>query len=381
MNPKMDNIDDEWESFLSSQNVADVEMDTYHQDSIPNCFGYHLAKEKEICEMTEPDKIVYDGETPIASDIYISTKSKIAYLNQPIDLNRIFWGIHIIPYCIPNEGIIKKQMKFNSMTEEELNIIKENLKKEVYFDEQIITSIQNPTGRIKFKDIRKISVGISKKDIISYRIKKKSAFYNCFVMIMRIKIEGIYKEYHIKIFNTGKIEIPGVQNDDIYELILGRIINVLSPFISDLDYNQKSITVLINSNFNCGFYINREKLHELFKYKYNIQSIYDPCSYPGIQSKFYYNPNVEIQTGSKIPESKKHLYDNIIEVSFMVFRTGSILIVGMCDEYVLYKIYDFLKELLSKEFHTINQKVITEDIKVNKDKKKKIRKKVLTVDI
>ena len=377
----MDNIDDEWESFLSSQNVPEVEMDTYHQDSIPNCFGYHLTKEKEICVTDEPEKIVYDGETPIATDIYISTKSKIAYLNQPIDLNRIFWGIHIIPYCIPNEGIIKKQMKFNSMKEEELNIIKENLKKEVYFDEQIITSIQNPTGRIKFKDIRKISVGISKKDIISYRIKKKSAFYNCFVMIMRIKIDSVFKEYHIKIFNTGKIEIPGVQNDDIYELILVRIIEVLSPFISDLDYNQKSITVLINSNFNCGFYINREKLHQLFKYKYNIQSIYDPCSYPGIQSKFYYNPNVEIQTGSKIPETKKHLYDNIIEVSFMVFRTGSILIVGMCDEHVLYKIYDFLKNLLSTEFHNINQKVIMEDIKVNKDKKKKIRKKVLTVDV
>jgi hypothetical protein len=381
MNLKMDNIDDEWESFLSSQNVPEVEMDTYHQDSIPNCFGYHLIKEKEICVTDEPEKIVYDGEIPIATDIYISTKSKIAYLNQPIDLNRIFWGIHIIPYCIPNEGIIKKQMKFNSMTEEELNIIKENLKKEVYFDEQIITSIQNPTGRIKFKDIRKISVGISKKDIISYRIKKKSAFYNCFVMIMRIKIDSVFKEYHIKIFNTGKIEIPGVQNDDIYELILVRIIEVLSPFINDLDYNQKSITVLINSNFNCGFYINREKLHQLFKYKYNIQSIYDPCSYPGIQSKFYYNPNVEIQTGSKIPETKKHLYDNIIEVSFMVFRTGSILIVGMCDEHVLYKIYDFLKDLLSSEFHNINQKVILEDIKVNKDKKKKIRKKVLTVDV
>ena len=36
----------------------------------------------------------------------------------------------------------------------------------MYVDEQIITSINNPTGRIKFKDIRKISIGISKKDII-----------------------------------------------------------------------------------------------------------------------------------------------------------------------------------------------------------------------
>ena len=65
----------------------------------------------------------------------------------------------------------------------------------------------------------------------------------------------------------------------------------------------------------------------------------------------------------------------------MVFRTGSILIVGMFDENVLYKIYEFLKELLSNEFHNINQKVITEDINVVKDKKKKIRKKILIVDI
>jgi hypothetical protein len=383
----MDQIDHEWETFLSTQTVQEHSIHIYEKDSKPNCFGYYKKEEIEISE--DIDEIISENIdidntiAPISSDIYISTKSKIAYLNQPIDLIRIFWGIKIISYCIPNEGIIKKQMKFNSMTEEELNLIKENLKNEVYYDEQIITSIQNPTGRVKFKDIRKISVGISKKDIISYRIKKKSAFYNCFVMIMRLRIEGIYKEYHIKIFNTGKIEIPGVQNDDIYELILIKIIDVLGPFITsgtELAYNQKSITVLINSNFNCGFYINREKLHELFKYKYNIQSIYDPCSYPGIQSKFYYNPNVEIQTGSKIPEAKKHLYNNIIEVSFMVFRTGSILIVGMCDEFVLYKIYDFLKSLLSNEFNNINQKVISEEIKINKDKKKKIRKKILMVD-
>ena len=212
---------------------------------------------------------------------------------------------------------------------------------------------------------------------MSYRIKKKSAFYNCFVMIMRIKVDGIFKEFHIKIFNTGKVEIPGVQNDDNYNMILLNIVKVLQPFIKTeiLDYNQKSITVLINSNFNCGFYINRERLHEIFKYKYNIQSIYDPCSYPGIQSKFYYHTHLEQQTGIKMLDDKEQ-----IEVSFMVFRTGSILIVGMCDEKVLYDIYEFLKDLLIVEFHEINQKVIKEEVKVSKDKKK-IRKKTLTIQI
>jgi TATA-box binding protein (TBP) (component of TFIID and TFIIIB) len=369
-------LDDEWEMFLSNQMTTDNDVEE-EDNSATNCFGYHKNSHLEKSVVVEEIKRDLSIEIPKASDIYISTKSKIAYLSHSMDLNTIFWGIKIIPYSTPEEGIIKKQMKFNSMTEEELLIIKENLKNEVYYEEQIITSIHNPTGRIKFKDIRKISVGISKKDIMSYRIKKKSAFYNCFVMIMRIKVDGIFKEFHIKIFNTGKVEIPGVQNDENYNMILLNIIKVLQPFIKTeiLDYNQKSITVLINSNFNCGFYINRERLHEIFKYKYNIQSIYDPCSYPGIQSKFYYHTHLETQTGVKMLDDKEQ-----IEVSFMVFRTGSILIVGMCDEKVLYDIYEFLKDLLIVEFHEINQKVIKDEVKVSKDKKK-IRKKTLTIQI
>jgi len=407
----MQHLDNEWELFLSTQKSGNdaIDSDYIAEQKNSSCFGYNddidididksVIKKIDITKHTVKDNFTERATTtttttttnnediidiPLASNIYISTKSKIAYLNQMIDLSTIFWGIRIIPYSQPTEGIIKKQMKFNSMKEEELAIIKEHLKNENYYDEQIITSIHNPSGRIKFKDIRKISIGISKKDIMSYRIKKKSAFYNCFVMIMRIKVDNVFKEFHIKIFNTGKLEIPGVQNDNIYETILSNILTTLQPFIITdlpLGYKQKSDTVLINSNFNCGFYINREVLHELFKYKYKIQSIYDPCSYPGIQSKFYYNPNVEVQTGSKIPEDKKHLYPNIVEVSFMIFRTGSILIVGMCDETVLYCIYEFLKKVLITEFHNINQMIITDENRIVKDKRKKIRRKIMTIDI
>ena len=65
----------------------------------------------------------------------------------------------------------------------------------------------------------------------------------------------------------------------------------------------------------------------------------------------------------------------------MIFRTGSILIVGMCDENVLYTIYEFLKVLLTQEFTKINQKVITAENTPIKDNKKKIRRKVILVDI
>ena len=363
----MATIDDEWNNFISDESPLSDD------DSI-----IENENDAEIQSINTADN---NTKPPKATEIYISTKSKIAYLNQAIDLKDVFWKIPIIPYSTPENGVIKKQMKFNSTTIEELNLINENLIQTNFYEEQIITSINNPVGRIKFKDTRKVSIGISKKDIMSYRCKKKSAFYNCFVLIIRIKIHDLFKEFHIKVFNTGKLEIPGIQNDFIFENVLQNILMVLQPHIADkIEYLQKSDTILINSNFNCGFYINREVLFDILKFKYNIQCIYDPCSYPGVQCKFYYNPEVEVQTGSQILQEDKLKYKNIVVVSFMIFRTGSILIVGMCNDDVLYIIYEFLKKLLETEFHKINQKIITSE-NIIKTKKKKLRKKIIVVSV
>jgi len=383
---KETNIDDEWANFISTTNedTTSDEEDNYDTSEIAE----FIKKDEEF--LSANISFDFDCKTPKASNIYISTKTKIAYLNTPMDLKHLFWNIPVIPYANPCNGVIKKQMKFNSTTEEELNIITENLKSETYYEEHIITSINNPSGRIKFKDIRKVSIGVSKKDLMSYRCKKKSAFYNCFVLILRMLVNGIYKEFHVKIFNTGKMEIPGVQTEEIFQMILLLVVDTLQPYMSSpLKYKDNSEeTVLINSNFNCGFFINREILNDILKYKYNIQAIYDPCSYPGIQCKFYFNPDTEIQNGSQISAENKELYTNIKEVSFMIFRTGSVLIVGKCDENVLMIIYEFLKTILNNEFKNICQKnmklngepeVVTQN--KEKDKKKKIRRKTITVTI
>ena len=222
---------------------------------------------------------------------------------------------------------------------------------------------------------------------MSYRCKKKSAFYNCFVLILRMKVEAVFKEFHVKVFNTGKLEIHGVQSESNFQMILIQILETLQPYMEEkLDYKDDSDeTVLINSNFNCGYFINRETLYDILKMKYNIQAIYDPCSYPGIQCKFYYNPDIGIQNGCQISEENKHLYKNIKEVSFMIFRTGSVLIVGKCDESILMQIYEFLKIILSNEFKSICQKNIKNEIETIgtniKDKKKKIRRKNIIIEL
>ena len=100
---------------------------------------------------------------------------------------------------------------------------------------------------------------------------------------------------------------------------------------------------MINSNFTCGFYVNRERLHQIIKNKYNLNSNYDPCSYPGIQCEFYYDANLAVQTGLQTPTTA-------VRVSFMIFRTGSVLIVGKCVESVLREIYLFVCKLFHEEF-------------------------------
>jgi TATA-box binding protein (TBP) (component of TFIID and TFIIIB) len=368
------NIDQEWEKFISNDYNESSDDD---EEEI----NINETHKEEIISVDICNDLGYN--IPKASSIYISTKTKIAYLTLPIELKDIFWLIPTIPYAKPCSGVIKKQMKFNSTTKEEVDFIKEKLKDENYYEEHIITHIDNPSGRIKYKDIRKVSIGISKKDLMSYRCKKKSAFYNCFVIILRMKVGEMFKEFHVKVFNTGKLEIPGVQSESLFELILNQVIETLQPYIhKKLGYKENTNeTVLINSNFNCGFYINRETLFDILKMKYNLQCIYDPCSYPGIQCKFYYNEDIDMQNGCQISEENKQLYTNVMEVSFMIFRTGSVLIVGKCDESVLIVIYEFLKNIFVNEYKNISQGIPIDVNMDSKDKKKKIRKKNITVDI
>ena len=370
-------LDEEWMSFISATNSSssDDEPDETIIDRDDKHRNENNAEEAvELCVIPHLNS---------STELYISTKSKIAYLNQPINLTKAFWGIKIMPYALPMNGVIKKQMKFNSDTIEDVDFLKENLKNENYIEEHVIVSINNPTGRIKFKDTRKISVGVSKKDLLSFRCKKKSAFYNCLVMILRLKIGEGFKEFHVKVFNTGKLETPGVQTEQIYELVLLNVVEILIPFIETdipLEYTKKSDTVLVNSNFNCGYYINREVCVTLLKYKYNIQCIYDPCSYPGVQCKFFYNrdKNIKEQTGSQVSTSDFEKYKNIVSVSFMIFRTGSVLIVGMCEDEILYCIYEFLKNLFVVEFRTIHQSIKEDEIVIIY-KKKSNRRKIIDV--
>ena len=332
------------------------------------------------------------GSIPLCDDLYISTKTKVLFFNQSIDINRIFWDIPVIEYWRPETGVVKKQIKIVSKTQEEFDAYRAHLVDIPYYTEHVIKQINNPSARrIKFKDERKITIGVSKKDIMNCRGKVKNAFYNCFAMILRFPYEGTFREIHVKIFNTGKMEIPGILHDDLLDIAKSLLLTCLRPLISStdglpLDFvdNTAEDSVLINSNFNCGFYIHRERLYSILRSeKYNIEAAYDSCSYPGVKCKFYFNHEIGLdperqrgyitkedyaQTMSQLGENRRYT-----EVSFMIFRTGSCLIVGNCSETILRFIYDFIKTLLMTEYDHI---VAPTENPINKNKILKIRKRM-----
>lgn len=409
-------IDEEWNNYISSQHsqfgnnikkVKKIENDVIiHPPNHIKCPSIITpkilsnepsnVKEVEIIINTNIDKIncIDDYKTenvvPLCDELYISTKTKVVFLNKALDIHNIFWNIPIIDYWNPMEGVVKKQIKVVSKTIEEYNMYKERLHDIKYYNENIIKQIDNQNARrIKFRDERKITIGLSKKDIMNCRSKIKNAFYNCFAIIIRFKYEELFREIHVKVFNTGKMEIPGILNYELLDIVKDKILSFIQPFDPDTLYfieNSGNDNVLINSNFNCGFYINREKLHSILSKKYGIETSYDPCSYPGVKCKYYFNNDLEydndIQNGKIIMDDRSmkmcELTDNkkYTEVSFMIFRTGSCLIVGNCSEKILLFIFNFIKKILYNEF--INISVINNDVTI-KNKKKKIRKKMIIV--
>jgi len=376
------NLDEEWAKFLSPDTKSSLNSKEKQASSEENVKPSSQLQEKSGFE-----------EIPKCEELYISTKTKVLFLNKGIDIYNIFWQIPIISYWQPKEGVVKKQIKIVSNSAEEHENYNNQLKNIHYYHEHIIKQINNPGARrIKFRDERKLTVGISKKDIMNCRGKVKNAFYNCFAIILRFQYKGSFKEIHVKIFNTGKMEIPGILDASFLEIVKTMILQTLNPLVPCEEAfhfidNSQEDSVLINSNFNCGFYINREKLHSILRSsKYNIEAVYDPCSYPGVKCKFYFHHGISFdhdkQKGTiqldDCQDKMRELNSNkkYTEVSFMIFRTGSCLIVGNCSEPILKFIFEFIKNMLREEYYLIVTKSENSNVK---EKKQKVRKKQIFI--
>jgi hypothetical protein len=200
---------------------------------------------------------------------------------------------------------------------------------------------------------------------------------------MRFNENGFFREIHVKIFNTGKIEIPGVVNFTILGVIKKMIVQYLQPYLkTPIEFIESDIeeNVLINSNFNFNYYINRDKLYTIMRTKYGIETAYDLDNYPGVKCKFYFNNTLgfdeELQKGLILPDDRSMKMSELndskkyTEVNIMIFRTGNALILGNFSEKILRFVFEFIKKILNTEYNEI---YIANDNPKKKKKEMRIR--------
>lgn len=191
--------------------------------------------------------------------------------------------------------------------------------------------------------------------------KPRKYFYNQ----LTIHVFNETKTNHrinVKIFNNGRIQMTGIKNEfqgDECIKILCHEFNLLNEkekcfdTIDTIQSIEDLETVLINSDFDIGFPIDRESLHRSIVDS-GYYSSYEPCNYPGVNIKYYRNPlrqNFGICDCEK-PCNGKGKDDTCKKITVAVFKSGKIIITGGRNKNDISVAHKFITEFIheNKEY-------------------------------
>ena len=184
--------------------------------------------------------------------------------------------------------------------------------------------------------------------------KEKKYFYNQVTLHI-----WLGKRINMKIFNNGRIQMTGIKKEsqgyETIELFIKEI-NKISDENKIKIFNEFNIqqiepieTVLINSDFDIYSEVNREMLHRLIV-EHGYYSSYEPCTYPGVNIKYYYNPikrNFGICDCEK-PCNGKGKENTCKKITIAVFKSGKIIITGGRNKQNINSAYQFITEFINE---------------------------------
>ena len=225
-----------------------------------------------------------------------------------------------------------------------------------------ITYIEYANNPIRGKKVKNIS---------EKKANKKRIFFNQITII--VKNDGLFS--NIKLFNNGSMSMTGLKNPDVGKKSIQLLLDKLQYTKGDINGEEKFALekqkckyrsfdiVLINSDFYAGFEIKRNELHQLLISNYKIFSSYEPCIYPGVNSKFYWNKEYNSQeydgkclctvpcngkgTGNGNGDCKK--------VTIAIFQSGSVIITGARNMVQVNDAYKFINNVFSENYEQLKK--------------------------
>lgn len=169
--------------------------------------------------------------------------------------------------------------------------------------------------------------------------KKKRNFYNQVTIIVN---DGNNNKMNVKLFKNGSIQMTGCKKISSVIWGLSQLFEVLSNGVGDKHYAEPYIfldiknirdfkIVMINSNFDIGIRINREKLFEILT-RDKIECTYDSSRHAAV--------NIRYDNGNN-------------KSSIFVFDKGSIIITGARTYRSIIDCYKFINIYIMNNFDVL----------------------------
>jgi TATA-box binding protein (TBP) (component of TFIID and TFIIIB) len=202
-----------------------------------------------------------------------------------------------------------------------------------------------------------INKGINNKKISKKKSENRNYFYNQVTLHIYNDLKE-NKRVNVKIFNNGRIQMTGINSDLIgtttMEIILKEF-NRLENKKEIVDHEELITqsedleTVLINSDFDIHSEINREALHRVI-IDNDYLSSYEPCNYPGVNIKYYYNSSRQNygRCDCDKPCNGKGLNDSCKRITIVAFKSGKIIITGGRSKKHIQTAYEFITEFIEE---------------------------------
>jgi hypothetical protein len=185
-------------------------------------------------------------------------------------------------------------------------------------------------------------------------------------------------EYYpnVKVFQNGNIQMTGAKTlDDIwlplntmYDELL-RIYQINPDILPDVkDISKLRIANLqirmINTDFKLykddtmtqKFSVKRKELHRILTNEYDVISRYDPFTYPGVKTEYWWNKYSDQRNGNDFMDKRgvKGCDTSIFKkITIAVFESGSILITGAVNIVQVDDAYKFITDVIKKHENSI----------------------------
>lgn len=215
-----------------------------------------------------------------------------------------------------------------------------------------------------------LTKGACMEDIMHTTGKIKKRFFNQSSIVFRLDLSSLeggteaggrapppWKEINIKLFKNGGFQMTGISSEKMARTALEHMITMnWTPgrdIWSSQPYIKKFDICMMNSDYNIGKAIRRERLYKVLVEEYGLWSTYEPTIYQGVNTKFFWNkarpdtapPGICVcptpcdgsAAGDSIGCCKK--------ITISPFRTGSIIITGAKKMEQLVDAYNFMNEL------------------------------------